>query len=850
VTRSALRVAWYRLRFTFARRWPGYLSLVLLIGLVGGLAMGSIAGARRTQSSYPKFLASTNPSDLYFSSFGTGGPAGGGNASHSLTAAGIGHLAHVKRVATSLNLFAGPLGRNGAPLLGEVARLSAGGSIDGENVTQDRVAVVEGRMADPHKADEFVTTAEGARLLRVHIGQRIRFGVYSVAQISSPGFGTPSVRPRVRVDATLTGIVVFNDEVVQDDVDGFETDVLFTPALTKEALAEATAAQFGLQLDHGNRDVSTVEHELARLVPRGSVYEFHRTSLIEARVERVVKPESIALAVFGGIAAMGALVIAGLAISRQLQRGATDFRVLRALGTRPAAIAADGLMGVFIAVVLGSLLAAGIAILLSPLAPIGPVRPVYPTPGFALDWTVIGLGTLTLIVGLAAVAAGLAYRSLPHQVAHRSRFERAAHTSGVARTAAAAGLSAPGVVGVRFALEPARRTSAPVRSALIGAVLAVVTVAATVTFGSGLHTLVSRPALYGWNWSYLLYPGNQNIPEQALTELRHDPDVAAASGVSPDQAQVDGQEVPILVGPPDVNPGPPILSGHAVRAANQIVLGGATLQQLHKHIGDTVVLTYGAPQNAPIYVPPTTLVIVGTATFSAIGYPSSVADHTSMGTGGLVSTGILPLALRRAETKTDPLLNGPAMVLIRLRPGVGLAAGRADMQRVVNLTNKALAADPNDGGNSISVLGVLRPAEIVNYQSMGITPVILASGLALGAVMALGLTLAETVRRRRRDLALLKALGFTRRQLSAVTAWQASVAAVVGVVLGIPIGIVLGRQLWILFARDIDAVPVPTVPLLSIVLIGIGAVVLANMVAALPGRLAARTPTALALRAE
>jgi hypothetical protein len=843
------RVAWYHLRVTLARRWTGYLSLVLLIGLVGGLAMGSIAGARRTQSSYPEFLASTNPSDLYFSSFGTGGPAGGGNAAHGVTAGEIARLAHVKRVASSLNLLAGPLGHNGAPLLGEVARLNTGGSIDGENVTQDRVAVVEGRMADPHKADEFVTTAEGARILHVHVGQSLPIGVYSLAQISSPGFGTPSVPPRIRVDAKLVGIVVFNDEVVQDDVDSFETDVLFTPALAKEAIAEATTAQFALQLDHGNRDVSAVEHELARLVPPGSVYEFHRTSLIEARVERVVKPESIALAVFGGIAAVAALVIAGLAISRQLQRGASELRVLRALGTRPAAIAADRLAGILIAVVLGALLAAGFAVLLSPLAPIGPVRPVYPTPGFAVDWTVLGLGTLILIVGLATIGALLAYRSLPHRVARRSRFE-SARTSSVARTAAAAGLSAPGVVGVRFALEPARRTSAPVRSALIGAVLAVVTVTATVTFGSGLHTLVSRPALYGWNWNYLLYPGNQNIPERTLTQLRHDPDVAAASGVSPDQAQVDGQEVPILVGPADVNPGPPILSGHAVRAADQIVLGGATLQQLHKHVGDTVVLTYGAPQNAPIYVPPTTLKIVGTATFPAIGYPSSVADHTSMGTGGLVSTGVLPPALRRAETNSDPLLNGPAMVLIRLRPGVGAAAGRAAMQRVVDETNKALAADPNDGGNSISLLGVLRPAEIVNYQSMGITPVILASGLALGAVMALGLTLAETVRRRRRDLALLKALGFTRRQLSAVTAWQASVAAVVGVVLGIPIGIVLGRQLWILFARDIDAVPVPTVPVLSIALIGIGAVVLANVVAALPGRLAARTPTAPALRAE
>ena len=72
-----LSVAWYRFRATFRRRWPGYLAIVLLIGLVGGLAMASIAGARRTQSSYPTFLASTNPSDLTVSA----GPA---NSSGSL----------------------------------------------------------------------------------------------------------------------------------------------------------------------------------------------------------------------------------------------------------------------------------------------------------------------------------------------------------------------------------------------------------------------------------------------------------------------------------------------------------------------------------------------------------------------------------------------------------------------------------------------------------------------------------------------------------------------------------------------------------------------------------------------
>jgi predicted lysophospholipase L1 biosynthesis ABC-type transport system permease subunit len=96
----------------------------------------------------------------------------------------------------------------------------------------------------------------------------------------------------------------------------------------------------------------------------------------------------------------------------------------------------------------------------------------------------------------------------------------------------------------------------------------------------------------------------------------------------------------------------------------------------------------------------------------------------------------------------------------------------------------------------------------------------------------------------------LKTLGFTRRQLASVVAWQASVAAVIGIVVGVPVGVVLGRWLWILFARQIFAVPQPIVPVWSVVLVALGALVVANAMAALPGRRAARTPTALLLRAE
>lgn len=126
----------------------------------------------------------------------------------------------------------------------------------------------------------------------------------------------------------------------------------------------------------------------------------------------------------------------------------------------------------------------------------------------------------------------------------------------------------------------------------------------------------------------------------------------------------------------------------------------------------------------------------------------------------------------------------------------------------------------------------------------------LALALAAGAVVALGLTLSASVRRRRRDLAMLRALGFSSRQLRAVVAWQASVNGLVGVIVGLPIGIVLGRWLWTLFARYIDAVPEPTVPALAVVIVAAATMVLANAVAALPGDNAARTSTAQVLRGE
>lgn len=626
-------------------------------------------------------------------------------------------------------------------------------------------------------------------------------------------------------------MVKFNDQVLNDDVDLGGTPVVFTPALLRPFLACCVGdTSTGIQIDDA-RNLAAVETELANLLGAGYPPAIPTVPLV-AKVERAIKPEAIALGVFGGIALAAALLIAGQVTGRQIRLGADDGNVLRALGADPAITAGDPLFGTIGSVTLGSLLAAVVAVGLSPLAPIGPVRRVYPTAGVAFDWTVLGLGLMTLIVGLTTAALVVAVLASRERAAHR----RPAPTTGskVAETAASSGLSVPAVTGIRFALEPGRgRSTVPVRSAILGAALAMVVMVATVTFGASLNTLVSHPALYGWNWDYDLNAGGgaSAIPEQQATELLNaDRDVAGWAGFYFGGLTIDGQPVPVLGGSPTATVEPPVLSGRGFNDPGQVILGATTLAQLHKHVGETVLVSNGATPAAP-------LTIVGTATMPALGAPGS--EHLEMGVGALLSYQLIPAGARNPFNNPLP---GPMAIFVRLRAGVNRMAAT----QALNSIATALA---NTGNGGVSVSPVRRPAEIINYRSMGTTPALLGAGLAGGAVVALALTLLASVRRRRRDLALFKTLGFTRRQLATVIAWQSSVAVAIGTLVGVPLGIIVGRSLWDMFANEIHVIPDPIVPALPVLLVAAGGLVLANLVAAIPGRIAAGTPTALILRA-
>jgi ABC-type lipoprotein release transport system permease subunit len=127
---------------------------------------------------------------------------------------------------------------------------------------------------------------------------------------------------------------------------------------------------------------------------------------------------------------------------------------------------------------------------------------------------------------------------------------------------------------------------------------------------------------------------------------------------------------------------------------------------------------------------------------------------------------------------------------------------------------------------------------------------VLGTVLAVLAVGTLAHVLLTSVRRRRRDLAVLKTLGLTRPEVLRLVAWQATALAAAALLIGVPLGVIAGRQAWAFFANAAGVDARPDVPL-SLVLLAVPVtLLLANVIAALPGWTAARLRPATVLHAE
>jgi predicted lysophospholipase L1 biosynthesis ABC-type transport system permease subunit len=374
---------------------------------------------------------------------------------------------------------------------------------------------------------------------------------------------------------------------------------------------------------------------------------------------------------------------------------------------------------------------------------------------------------------------------------------------------------------------------------LLGSAAAVMAVVTAVVFGASLTGLLSHPPQYGWNWDVLIQAegGYGNFyPEATMPRLiRAEPAVAAWSEFGFSQVAIGTRVVPAMgVQPERGTVEPPTTSGHPIYGDDQIELGAVTLRQLGKKIGDTVEV---GQRHLP-------LTIVGTVTLPSFGV--AITDHVSLGQGAMMSEATLLRAEGSAVHPVSPAQvsqAAPSAVAIDLAPGTTAAQRR-------HLIATISAANPDGTPGGTYALPRSPAAAVVDAAQMGSQPLALALGLAAAAVLSLALTILAAVRRRRRELALLKTLGMTRQQLGATVAWQTTLTLLAASAAGIPLGIAAGRWAWEAYSGSLGIVPAPLVPA-GILLAGLaGLLVAGNVLASGPAVIAARTAPAAVLRAD
>jgi ABC-type antimicrobial peptide transport system permease subunit len=180
--------------------------------------------------------------------------------------------------------------------------------------------------------------------------------------------------------------------------------------------------------------------------------------------------------------------------------------------------------------------------------------------------------------------------------------------------------------------------------------------------------------------------------------------------------------------------------------------------------------------------------------------------------------------------------------LLRYRPGTDLHVAAAQVNRAATRSHcpPGLCLVQTDQ----------RPSDIENFTGVRDTPLILGAVLALLAVGTLAHVLLTGVRRRRRDLAVLKTLGLLRSQLLRVVGWQATALAAAALLVGLPLGLLAGRWAWLLFADSAGVGSQANVPAPLVLLVIPVTLVMAVLLAAVPGWTAARIRPALILRSE
>ena len=652
--------------------------------------------------------------------------------------------------------------------------------------------LVDGREADPARPDEFVASRPFVESAGARIGDRFDLVVLTQAQADESGFDA-DVPPAPLLTATLVGVVDGPGDLSDDYLVTLFPSALLDQGDIGVALTVAVAS-----LAEG----ATVEDLRGQLdgLPDGDQFNLAPAELITSDVRAAVNAEGQGLVILGAIVFVAAVVVLGQLLSRQLRLDDAERTVLRSIGLSRAQVTGEPVGRAALAVVVGTVVAVALAYLCSGLFPLDFVRRVEPHPGRRFDPMVHGLGPVLFAVALLAWVVGATVVD--------SRAPRGSRPATLADRLAAMIPSGQVSTALRFAFTPSAHRARSVIAPLIGLTLVFCVLFGALTFGANLVRLVDEPSEYGVNFDLALGAGATDTSAAIRQAMEGSPDVDAVTLYGTTTVAIGAASLDIVgMQPLRGDLAPEVRRGRLPQGDDEIALGSVVLGDLGLDLGDELVVT-GATGPRPLHV-------TGVALVPPVG-----------GAVGVGESGVVTL---------------DGFLAIDPSAGMNTAAVRLAADAPVGATDRIAALV----GSPVGQTGL--PSSILNLQRVRTIPFLVAWAVGALAMLSLGHLMIVAVRRRRNDLAILRALGATTRWLNGVVHWQATIITVVVLVMALPIGGAIGSSLYRALVDNVGARPDVVIPLAWLGLTLLALVAAANLVAAVPARRAAREAPAFTL---
>jgi FtsX-like permease family len=797
------------LRAGVRQRWRSWLASAFLVALVGGLVLAGVATARATETAFPRYL-SAHGYDAFFYSAGV--------------RPGVAALPDV----ASATLVRSPA--SGPPTCDCTRSVNVNDFALNELSSQDlpqMVKLVSGRMPDQSDPDEVLASFTLQRDAGVQVGTVVHVRLASSTQ-----------RQAVLNDANLTPsgpalslrvVGIAAAEIEFPAASKTPTyDVYTTEAFARKYNSEAVVFdEYFLRLHGGAESLPRFENQ-ARGLGGLSLSDLHSFA---AAVNVSIDPQAVGWWILSGLVALVGIGVVLQALARLATLESEDFPTLSALGTSRGQLVGFSMIRTFAVAVAGALGAVALAAALSPFTPVGEARLADPSPGFNVDPLIVVPGAVAVVVAVLVLGVWPAFRTTNAMAMSGDAW--VARRSRTAEAVASAGAPASAVIGVRHALaRGAGRNSVPVGSALLGAVLAVSVLCGVAVFGSSLTRLTTTPSLYGQQfdaWFTVNQTASSALNGRMLSSLERPGIRSITEGIGGD-ITINGHEIDALAVRTLRGQYLVTMTSGRIPVGNEVILGSTTLRLVGAHVGS---LVHVGMAGSPGRTASRAYRVVGTAVFPP--------DFNSQGLGtgaGFTLDGFLgsqcPPGKARPACELQTVIDQGGSFVVQAAPG---PQGRAALAQLARAYPSAINFPTP-------------PTNLVNFGESVNFPLIFGLVVALFGVATLIHFLVVSVARRRREIGLLKALGFVRRQVALSVSWQATTIVLVGILIGVPVGLALGRIVWRLFAENLGVFPDSVVNGWLILLIALGALVVANLLSVGPAVIASRAPSATLLRAE